>query len=514
MRRINTPFSMGVDKNMRRLGAAAASAAVLVLGGAAGAYAADLNAMPVKALPAAGPATCTSIMDFFTTACQVAAYGVRFYGTVDVGVSYQTNSAPFDRLANVNYFPGKNSIGARWLPGFNALTPSNFGFQIKEPLGLGWSFVGQIETAWLPYSGQLLNGVHSVYNMAGVPVNQQTAYGDSNSQGAFYNGLGFAGFSNDTWGTITFMRQNSLGQDLYLSYDPMGVAPAFSVPGFFGGYAGGGDTENRKDTTAIKYRVNVANWHVGAYGQAGGYDEGNAAKGAVQGNVGADFNVGPGVFSADVAGGYRKDAVSLGLVGGGLDKFGDLNPNATQTMQATISDNTNVIVGAKYAWDRLKLYAGYEWIQFANADDTYANHAGFTDIAGDFVCSNCGALNLTNIVTNGFSHGDKIQQFVWSGAKYSLTDALDLTGAYYHVWQNDYSGGIATATAVACSVANRAQASCAGSLDAGSVLLDWKFSPKWDTYIGVLYSKLNGGMDSGFLANNNVSTTAGLRFRW
>jgi predicted porin len=504
---------------MKRLGAAAASAAVLILGGAGGAYAADLSAMPVKAVPAAaGPATCTSIADFFTTACQVAAYGIRFYGTIDVGVNYSTNAAPFDKYNNVNWFPGKPSLGAKWLPGFNALTPSNVGLQIKEPLGAGWSFVGQVETAWLPYSGQILNGVHSVANMIGVPLSQQTSYGDSNSQGQFYNGLGFAGFSNDTWGTITAGRQNSLEQDFYLAYDPMGVAPAFSVPGFFGGYAGGGDTENRKDTTAIKYRVNFSNWHFGAYGQVGGYDQGNAAKGSFFGDIGADWNVGPGIFSADVVGGFRKSAVSLGL-NGTTDQFGHpTNVNVggfnNAFMQATISDNTSVAIAAKYQVDRLKLYAGYEWIQFANPSDTYANGTGFNDIAGDFVCFNCKAINGTTISVTSFNGGDKIQQLAYFGGRYALTDSLELASAYYHVWQNDYSGGAKNGAGGTCALATTALGSCSGSLDAASVLLDWKFAPKWDTYIGVLYSKLNGGMDSGFLANSNVSTTAGLRFRW
>jgi predicted porin len=502
---------------MRRLGAAAASAAVLVLGGAGGAYAADLNAMPVKALPvAAGPTTCTSIVDFFTTACQLAAYGIRFYGTIDVGVSYQTNGSKFDPLGNVNYFPGRPSQGAKWLPGFNALSPSNFGFQVKEPLGAGWSFVGQVETGWIPYSGQIGNGVHSVYTQVNKPLGQVTSAGDSNSQGQFYNNLGFAGFSNDTWGTITFGRQNTLGQDLYLAYDPMGLAAAFSVPGFYGGYAGQGDTENRKDTTSIKYRVNVANWHFGVYGQVGGYDEGNAAKGAIMGNIGADFNIGPGVFSTDVVGAYRKSAVALGLIGAS-DNFTGLGiANGTITaMQATISDNTSVIWAAKYQVDRLRLYAGYEWTQFANPSDTYAPGTGFTDIAGDFVCAGCQKVNFTNISTTAFNGGDKIQQLVFAGAKYALTDSLDVAGAYYHVWQNDYSGGAVNAVShLGCAQVSTIMGSCAGSIDAASILFDWKFAPKWDTYIGTLYSRLNGGVDSGFLAKDSLSTTAGLRFRW
>jgi hypothetical protein len=44
--------------------------------------------------------------------------------------------------------------------------------------------------------------------------------------------------------------------------------------------------------------------------------------------------------------------------------------------------------------------------------------------------------------------------------------------------------------------------------------LDWRFAPKWDTYIGTLYSRLHGGLDSGFLAKDDWSTTGGVRFRW
>ena len=52
------------------------------------------------------------------------------------------------------------------------------------------------------------------------------------------------------------------------------------------------------------------------------------------------------------------------------------------------------------------------------------------------------------------------------------------------------------------------------TLDAVSALIDWKFAPKWDTYIGTMYSQLNGGLDNGYLARNNWATTGGIRFRW
>jgi len=518
---------------MRGLGTAAASAAVMLLSGAGGAYAADL---PAKAYKAPADNTCTSILDFLTTACQVAGYGVRFYGTLDMGLTYESHGSPMDKFLGVNSFVGKMSGGPKFLAAPNGLSASNVGFQIKEPLGAGWTFIGQVESGFNPYSLTLLNGVHSVFNAIGTPLANQTAFGDSNSQGQFYNDLGFTGVSHDTWGTLTFFRQNDLMQDAILSYDPMGVSGAFSPLGFFGGFAGGGDTENRRDTTAIKYRVNLANWHVGAYGQVGGYNQGNASNGGVQGDVGADFHVGPGLLSFDTIGGWKKDAVSLGsgLVGP-VDQAGQpifintggllLNGKTPINFESvSISNNTSVMATAKYEVDKWRLYAGYEYIHFGAPSDP---QTAFTDIAGDFICAGCNTP--TGLVFNGTTINNagltgKVQQMLWVGAKYALTDSLDLTAAYYHDWQNDFSGGAANkpldpvtgaaVTGFTCAQSSTANASCAGHRDSVSAVLDWKFAPKWDTYIGVGYSHIAGGYASGYLNNEVLQTTGGIRFRW
>ena len=328
---------------MKGFGTAAASAAAaILLGGAGTAFAADMS-MPVKAVPVSGPNVCTSIVDFFTTACQVAAYGVRFYGTIDVGATYETNGAPTNALLGNNAFLQKQNHGSRFMANPNGLSASNVGIQIKENLGGGWSFIGQVETAFNPLSFQALNGVHSVFASIGTPLALQSAFGDSNSQGQFYNDLGFFGFSHDTFGTLTFFRQNDMMQDALLSYDPMSVSGSFSPFGFFGSFAGGGDTQDRRDTTAIKYRVNLGNWHFGAYGQVGGYNQGNSGQGGAQGDIGADFHVGPGVLSVDGIAAWKKDAVAFGTGLSGLtDKFG----NPVNPFSATLNNQfLNAVIG-------------------------------------------------------------------------------------------------------------------------------------------------------------------------
>lgn len=487
---------------------AAAAAATVVLGFAAGAVAADLKAGegPAAPGPVAGPATCASVVDFFTTACQAAALGVRFYGTVNIGEVYQSNGSPVDKNSgsSLNYFAGKGSHGGRWTLASNALNQSNVGFQIREPLGGGWSFVGQLETGFNPMYMTLADSVGSLANNKGVPLAFQTANGDSSTQGTFYNSLGWAGISSDTFGTLSFGRQNTVMADMVQSYDPMGSSYAFSVLGFYGGFAGGGDTEDRKATTSLKYRNSWGNVHAGVFGQFGGYQEGNAERGQILGNLGADFQVGPGVLSADVGGGYTRDAVNLIFIGQSDANGRPINlTSPNQVLTAQLSDNTSVMAAAKYTLDRLTVYAGYEWTSFADPSDPAQS---FNDTGGTLICAGCDAINFTNINNTAFSFRDKTLQLAWTGFRYAVTDAVTVSAGYYHQQQNDY-------TPLDCTV-ERAHAQCAGSEDTVSALLIWKLAPKWDTYIGTQYTQSNGGLNSGYLKSNNAVSTVGLRFRW
>jgi predicted porin len=499
---------------MKGLGTAAASAAVLMLSGAAGAYAADLGPYPVKALPA-GPTTCTSILDFFTSACQVSAYGVRFYGTIDMGYGYESHGTPMDKTIGVDYMLGKPSRNAMWLLSPNAMSISNVGFQIKEPLWHDWSFVGQVETGFNPASLEVLDAPKSLRTAIGVPLGLQNAITDANFNGKFYNDLGFAGVSHPVWGTLTYGRQNSLGSDQVLSYDPQMSAGAFSPLGLIGSWAGGGNTENRRDTSSIKYRVNFANWHFGAYAGIGGYEMGNADTQAYAGNIGADWKVGPGKLSVDATGSWHQNSIGQGPGGivGPVDINGvPISPftNTAETVSASVNNTSQVMVSAKYQLDRLKLYAGWNLNSFSAPDNPQPGTACITDISGLLLGGGCGnGTSFNNSLLNG-----RIFQIAWFGGRYALTDSLDLSAAWYHAWQNDWSHGVASRAGGTCDLHPSSQLPCAGTQDVVSAVLDWKFAPKWDTYIGTEYTRQDGGLVSGYLQKDNWSTTAGLRFRW
>jgi predicted porin len=488
-----------------------------MLGCVGAASAADLDVVtkaPRYTKAPAGPTTCGDVQAYFLTDCQLAWYGVRFYGTIDIGYGYQTNGAALNKYTStgLTYLPGKMNNGGKWLVSPNAMGASNIGFQIKEPLGAGWSLVGQVETAFDPATFGMADGPRSLGSQVGQPLGLAQGVSDSALQGMFYDSLGYVGVSNDAWGTLTFLRQKNLMIDTIGFFDPVAGSNAFSLISASGTYGGGGDTENTRGTTSAKYRLNYANFHFGAFAQFGDYSDGNASKGMYQGELGADFHVGPGLLSLDGVGGYTKDAVSEALAGYGVLASGFGNPNSVATgLTATISDNSYAMFAAKYTVDRLKVYAGYEWIQYANPSDSVTS---FTDIAG----YNFLAGSIYGISTTAFSHGDKVLNVAWTGASYAITDTLSVTGAYYHVSQNDYSGGLGSTSAgdkgKTCATLNTAQSSCSGSQDVASFLVDWKFAPKWDTYFGTMYTKLNGGMASGYLADNNWTTLGGFRFRW
>jgi len=146
-------------------------------------------------------------------------------------------------------------------------------------------------------------------------------------------------------------------------------------------------------------------------------------------------------------------------------------------------------VGARYAIGPWKLFAGYEHINYANPNNPL-NPGAF--LQGGFIGGAGGALNNTNFTT------DKILQTAWFGVRYSITPALDITGAYYHEWQNSFVIGNGSNPTGTCSTA-AVSAGCSGTLDAVSLVLDWRFAKHVDMYAGVMWSQVQGGLANGFV---------------
>ena len=500
---------------MRKSGMAVAIFAAGIMFGPNGALAADVG-LVTKAPPLVTPtipATCTGVSQFFLTNCLLSWYGISVYGTIDAGVGYQTHGAPFNGYypQGASYSIQKMNRQAIWGLAPSGLGASSIGIRGAESIGGDWKFIFQLEAGFDPYSLQLSNGGSSMFENKGVPLNQQSVNADSSRGGQIYNSVGFLGVSSPTYGTLTFFRQNSLTLDGLAAYDPLALSYAFSQIGFSSVASGAGITETARATTSVKYRYQYGDFRAAVLYQFGGYDLDNGANGAVQLQLGGDIqHLGPGTFSVDGIFSYEKDAASLALGGGTTNANGVPITFPGQTVTATISNNTAWVGLAKYVIGPLKLYTGYEYIDFAPPSDvpTTLESANGTFVGAGFPLTAISGTAYSGLPGSG---SDKHLQIMWVGAKYSITGNLDVASGYYHYIQNDYLVTTSTTTCVASSAAH---SQCGGTLDAVSGVIDWRFAPKWDTYFGIMYSNVNGGLSNGYLVRNNLDPTVGLRFRF
>jgi predicted porin len=530
---------------MKKLGIALA--ATIGLGGFA--HAADLpTAKPAEAPP---PANCfSSLWTYLNSSpaeCPLSYAGITVYATVDVGLGYSSNGAPFNgSYANGVYsFVGKQSYGPKWLWTPNGINQSVIGINMNEPIPWfpGWSLVGAVEAGFDPYSGQLVNGQRSLVQNNGQALTLQSANADSSRDGQFDNSVGYLGVSNTTFGTLTVGRVTSLTLDGVIGYDPMGGSYAFSALGYSGSYAGFGDTETNRANTGVKYRVNYENFHGGGLVQWGGYNQGNGTTGLYQGDVGGDFaNPFGGVLSMDFIGSYAQNAVNLSNFTGTCSTI-TKGPLKGQTgcsdgiplgygpddLKATLSNNTGAMLLARYRWGPVTLSGGWMWWQQGNPSDTFPN--GFETLGGYSVPATIVTTNKTiaklfptTWVTTNAYNDMRVVNVPFFGAKYAINPQLDVIGAFYYENQNNYNSSTTPCAAVPTTfvqpngvpinVIRVNNTACAGTQDAISFEVDYRPLKRVDLYAGLMVSNVYAGLANGYLATQNIAPTAGLRIKF
>ncbi len=427
-------------------------------------------------------------------------HGVTLYGTVDVGYGYQSHGAgtngEFRQGADYNIFSSKYANNAFW--GFepHGLEQSKIGLKIEEDVGGGWKAIGKLDTSFNPLYGTLPNGPKSLIENAGIPLSRQTANGDSGRAGQFINGAAYAGISNASYGTLTVGRQTSLQGEAFAAYDPQGQSNAFSLLGWSSSMAAVGITETSSLDNSVKYVYKYGPLHA-----AGHYAHGGDGTGFFGDAYGANIGGAYKGFSLDAV--YEK--VNAGVM---------LSAYTDTALKAQIADGELWSVQGKYslnldgdlkdsgAGDKLTFYAGYENISMDNSSQTRsAQYIGRTAIGGYLI----GAASGSSYVSA------RVLQLEWAGVKYELPSGWSFTGAYYHVDQNYYQG---SATAPLTGSPNKQAGNLAGSLDDGSFVVDYKFNKHLDIYTGVNYSTIDGGLASGYLANDQASVVTGARLKF
>jgi predicted porin len=490
------------------------------------------------------PDACASGHEFATTDCTLTWHGITVYGAYDVGVGWVSHGLPEN---GYNYegesLVNRNGYQHRFLVAPNNLSQTGLGIRGKEEFWHGWSVVFNASTGINPQSGLLANASKTDIINNGLPRSSYSIAIDGARAGQPFNDEYYGGISSTRFGTLTFGRQRSLGTDAMLLYDPAGGAYAFSYIGYNGTMAGGGDTEDSRWDDALKYRITYGPVHFGAMykfadGSAGCYSASadwtattctpEAAHNNAYGfNLGGSLGGDERKFSADFVFQHYNQAISvlnpllgpqspatphLGYTQSLTDSIntnpingGDgLGPNlisTDDTVYGIVTDNNAIMFAAKYVWEPFKFFAGYEYIWQNNP----ANPLGVG-------ASDQGGYYMSGVEDNNLD-AEKLVNIWWTGAKYTYRSKTDFTLSWYQQRQNDFR------VPPTCTPQSF-RASCAGTLNEGSLYMDHHFTKRFDGFAGIAYSWVSGGLAIAiphgpgvpYNSDNNFAPTIGGRF--
>jgi predicted porin len=429
----------------------------------------------------------------FTGEDALTWYGITVYGVVDIGVQYDTHSAPFSPYrpsASGNIVRQNDSQSA------TGLTPSNMGqsrvgLQGNEPLTGDWSAVFQVETFFNPQSGEIANALKSLAVNNGRPLAAQNIGVDGSSAGQAFQ-TAYVGIKSERFGSLTFGRQQTLLSAGSIKYDPNYGASAFGLIGASNTYSGGGSSEDNRIDSAVKYDVSIDDLvHFAALYK---FNESNGS-----GNTAFQADVGGHYAGVSIDAYYSKinsAITATNLTAAQVAALPALGYSSANSLGATISDNTTYALMGLYEIDPLKFFAGYMRIKYANPSNPLS--AGFGDIGGYVLA----------FVTNNAYNISKTVNVYWTGVRYTVSPSLDLTAAYYGYDQNAYGTG----KQAGCSTS--AHGTCSGSLEAFSFDADYHFTKRFDAYAGAMYSGVHDGAASGYLYRTNINPTVGVRFKF
>ena len=216
-------------------------------------------------------------------------HGITLYGVIDIGIQYDTHSAPF-----TPYRPSAsgNIVRSNDYSDPVGLTPSNMGqsrvgLQGIEPLISDLSAVFQVETFFNPQSGEIADALKSLSVNNGRPVTSQNIGVDGSSAGQAFQ-TSFVGIKSARFGTLTLGRQTTLLNEGTIKYDPNYNSTAFGLLGASNTYSGAGSSETNRLDSTLKYYLSYNDLVHGAvlYKFSGST---GAARTAVQADIGGQY---------------------------------------------------------------------------------------------------------------------------------------------------------------------------------------------------------------------------------
>jgi predicted porin len=393
---------------------------------------------------------------------------LTLYGVLDAGILTVDHSANFNSGGFVTGVPpygtGSNLGAVSRATGImnGGESATRWGIRGSEDMGNGMKAFFQLESGISLPNGTVATSALAQANLR----NGVSGAADTSLNGQLFGRGAFVGISGSEWGAISGGRVTSLQLDLIGRYDPVN-AQEFSPINFSGTYGGGGVTDNSRVDNALKY---VAKWdafNIGLVHKFGGIAGSNNAETVNEANIGWE----QGAFGIQAA--YEMANDTTKLDNNGISGV----PYAAGGVGVTWLDTRSWMLTGR--WDvtsALSFKAGYEREEYMNPSNPASD------------------LSQTSIYGYGIAHTsvtpftgtpDEVLNVYWIGGNYDFTPSWRFSLGYYHVHQNDYSGGSAAASALG---------KLAGNDDYYSGMLEYKLSKRTNLYGALLHNNKTGGV--------------------
>jgi predicted porin len=410
-----------------------------------------------------------------SSVCAGAAYAddsaLTLYGVLDAGILTVDHSANFNSAGFIGGAPpygtgsnlGATSRATGLMSGGESLT--RWGTRGAEDMGGGMKAFFQLESGF-----SIENGQSSTSALANTLRTGVSGAADSSQENQLFGRSAFVGVSDAIWGALSGGRVTSVGVDIFATYDPVNSFE-FSPLQFSGGFAGGGVTDTGRVDSALKYVANWDGFNLGLVHKFGG------VAGSTNASTVNDVNIGWELGDFGIQAAYEMANDTTKLDNNGVTVAGVLTPYPNGGVGVTFVDTRAwLLVGKWQAMSALNLKAGFEHYTVGNPSNP-AVDATMTTIYN---------YPIGHISTTAFTGTpDQIFNTYWLGGTYNFTSATRLSLGYYHVTQNDFSGG---------STAVSAAGKLAGDDVYYSGMLEYMLSKRTNLYAAVLRNKKSGGV--------------------
>ena len=404
---------------------------------------------------------------------------VEVYGILDAGVASVQHS-----LAGSSTFPSTYSpldaVTKTAVPNSNSglinggMQDSRIGFRGTRDLGEGMKAFFTAESGFNLTTGRL-NDAGRCLSTGGTSTESCS---NSSMMGQLFGRQAFVGLSDEKAGSIQIGRNYNMVYDVFTSYDPAMKSDLFSPLGISGTIGGGGGiSENSRIDNSIKYKNKVGDVNFGLLLGAGNQ---NGVKDAGTGWI-AQLGYESGDFGIQVV----------------TQKFEKVLKGAADT--ATY-DNVNVysvnlestLVALKYkANDKITLKGGVENYTISNSSTTYTSSSlqNFYGYKTSNVYNMKNGTVETAPVTVTFLGGD-----------WNATPKLNVALGLYNMSYGKSTGA--------------AYNSAAYSINATSVILDYKLDKQTDTYVGLMFTDYSGDKITSSYWSSNSVVGMGVRYKF